>query len=169
MIRRSFRLGLWLGLLVGIGAAVYKVVQGRRPASAPFPEYRPPAPRPPERAAERPAPSPVVTPATTLPPEPEPTAVVEPEPEPAAAPAKKAVRKTAKAAKKAAPAKKAARLEPWVNPASGICPTTHPVKAKMGSGIFHLPGGLNYERTVPDRCYESPAAAESDGLRASRR
>jgi hypothetical protein len=59
---------------------------------------------------------------------------------------------------------------PWIEPAAaGACPAHHPVKAKLSSGIFHVPGGANYTRTVADRCYLSPEAAESDGLRASKR
>jgi hypothetical protein len=59
---------------------------------------------------------------------------------------------------------------PWVEPtADGTCPDTHPVKAKMASGIYHVPGGLNYPRTRPDRCYIDAAAAEADGLRPSKR
>jgi hypothetical protein len=57
----------------------------------------------------------------------------------------------------------------WVAPNDGACPTTHPVKAKLTSGIFHVPGGSNYARTNPDRCYTSPEAAEGDGLRPARR
>ncbi len=58
---------------------------------------------------------------------------------------------------------------PWVDPAdSGACPAHHPVKAKLASGIFHVPGGANYARTVADRCYLSAEAAESDGLRQSK-
>jgi hypothetical protein len=53
--------------------------------------------------------------------------------------------------------------------ADGACPATHPVKAKLASGIFHVPGGGNYERTKPDRCYVSAEAAEADGLRAAKR
>jgi hypothetical protein len=57
----------------------------------------------------------------------------------------------------------------WVEPDDdGSCPTTHPVKAKLSSGIFHVPGGLNYERTKPDRCYLDESAAEADGLRPSK-
>ena len=59
---------------------------------------------------------------------------------------------------------------PWVEPAeSGACPAHHPVKAKLASGIFHVVGGANYERTQADRCYLSPEAAEADGLRPSKR
>lgn len=58
---------------------------------------------------------------------------------------------------------------PWVDAAeAGACPAHHPVKAKLSSGIFHVPGGANYARTVADRCYLSPEAAEADGLRASK-
>jgi hypothetical protein len=57
----------------------------------------------------------------------------------------------------------------WIEPNSdGTCPATHPVKAKLSSGIFHVSGGLNYERTNPDRCYVDEAAAEADGLRPSK-
>jgi hypothetical protein len=57
---------------------------------------------------------------------------------------------------------------PWIEPEAGSCPASHPVKAKMASGIFHLPGGGSYERTNPDRCYVDAASAESDGLRAAK-
>ena len=43
------------------------------------------------------------------------------------------------------------------------------MKAKLASGIYHVAGGANYARTVADRCYLSPEAAEADGLRASKR
>ena len=58
---------------------------------------------------------------------------------------------------------------PWVEAMDGACPPTHPVKAKVSSKIFHLPGMLNYDRTVPDRCYADAAAAEADGFRAAKR
>ena len=57
----------------------------------------------------------------------------------------------------------------WVEPLDGACPDGYPVKAKPSSGIFHVPGGLAYERTKPGRCYPDPAAAVADGLRASKR
>src|SRR5262245_33882418 len=63
------------------------------------------------------------------------------------------------------PPQPAADDSPWVEPApSGACPAHHPVKAKLASGIFHVPGGANYARTQPDRCYLSVEAAEADGL-----
>ena len=57
----------------------------------------------------------------------------------------------------------------WVEAIDGQCPATHPVKAKLSSGIFHEPGGASYERTRADRCYLSPAVAEAEGLRPSKR
>jgi hypothetical protein len=85
---------------------------------------------------------------------------------PAPTPAKKAA-----PTKKAAAAKKAAapKPPPWVAPVDGECPPSHPIKAKMSSGIYHVPGGFNYARTRPDRCYRDTEAAEADGLRPSKR
>jgi len=60
-------------------------------------------------------------------------------------------------------------LAAWVEPQDKACPATHPVKAKRSSNIFHVPGGLNYDRTVPDRCYRDEAAAIADGFVKSRR
>jgi hypothetical protein len=57
----------------------------------------------------------------------------------------------------------------WVQPVDGECPVGFPIKAKLSSKIFHAPGGANYERTVPDRCYRDAVAAEADGLRAAKR
>jgi hypothetical protein len=57
----------------------------------------------------------------------------------------------------------------YLEPVGGACPPSHPVKAKLASGIFHVPGGQSYERTTPDRCYLDGAAAMRDGLRASKR
>jgi hypothetical protein len=57
----------------------------------------------------------------------------------------------------------------WVEPLDdGTCPAAYPVKAKLASGIYHLPGGLNYDRTNPDRCYADTGGAEQDGLRPSK-
>lgn len=57
----------------------------------------------------------------------------------------------------------------WTAPDSeGGCPTSHPVKVKLSSGIFHVPSGASYGRTKADRCYLSPDAAEADGYRASK-
>ncbi|MDP9419406.1 MAG: hypothetical protein M3P53_04550 [Actinomycetota bacterium] len=57
----------------------------------------------------------------------------------------------------------------WVEPKGTTCPASHPVKAKLASGVFHLPGMMHYDRTKPDRCYADPASAEADGLRQAKR
>jgi hypothetical protein len=57
----------------------------------------------------------------------------------------------------------------WVSPVDGACPNGYPVKANHSSRIYHVPGGQFYERTVPERCYTDPQAAEADGYRAARR
>jgi len=62
-----------------------------------------------------------------------------------------------------------AGTEPWVTPEGGVCPVSHPVKGKLASGIFHVPGGLSYDRTRADRCYLDADAATADGLRAAKR
>lgn len=57
----------------------------------------------------------------------------------------------------------------WIEPdAEGDCPLSHPVKVKLRSGIYHVPGGASYERTNADRCYTNPGDAEADGYRASK-
>ena len=141
MIRRSFRWGLFLGLLGGVAATLMKVLQSKR----------------------EPLPEPVVFTPTPVP-EPAPARGPEPvadEPLPAPTPVKKSAPK--------AKAKPKAATTPWVEPVEGGCPDSHPVKAKLSSGIFHLPGGFAYPRTRPDRCYIDAAAAESDGLRPAKR
>jgi micrococcal nuclease len=145
MIRRSFRIGLWLGLLAGIAFALSKILRPKAESSAIID---------------------LGSPGASLGPTPEPIQIPEPEPAPAPTPApvKKAVAKKP-AAKKAAPKK----LAPWVDPDGKICPQTHPVKGKLSSMIFQAPGNFAYDRTTPDRCYESPLAAEADGLRAAKR
>lgn len=71
--------------------------------------------------------------------------------------------------KAAAKKKPAAPSTAWVEPSDGACPDSHPVKANMDSKIFHVPGGLSYERTNAHRCYQSPDAATEDGLRQAKR
>lgn len=140
MLRRSFRVGLWLGLLAGIGFAAAKIFRPKPEASS-IPQAWPPL----DNARTVPTPIPV------------------PEPEPA--PVAKPVAK--KPAKKAAAPKK--KLPPWVDPEGRVCPQTHPVKGKLSSMIFQVPGNFAYERTTPDRCYNSADDAEDDGLRAAKR
>ncbi|MDQ3146360.1 MAG: nuclease, partial [Actinomycetota bacterium] len=57
----------------------------------------------------------------------------------------------------------------WTAAEGAACPATHPVKAKLPSRIYHLPGMANYSRTVPDRCYADGDAAEADGFRKAKR
>jgi len=76
----------------------------------------------------------------------------------------------APAAEPEAPAAPAAPVADWVDAVAGEDgPATHPVKAKLKSGIYHLPGMLNYDRTVPDRWYTTAEAAEADALRQAKR
>lgn len=56
----------------------------------------------------------------------------------------------------------------WTAPIEGRCPDGYPVKANDNSGIYHVPGGRFYERTVPERCYADTDAAEADGYRAAK-
>jgi hypothetical protein len=37
------------------------------------------------------------------------------------------------------------------------------------SGIFHVPGGLSYDRAKPDRCYNDEDAAADDGYRKAKK
>lgn len=70
------------------------------------------------------------------------------------------------------PSQAAARPERaavWVEPDEGACPLSHPVKAKLASGIYHEPRGASYARTRPDRCYRDAPSATADGLRAAKR
>lgn len=185
VIRRSFRIGLTLGLLGGVAFAIAKML-GARPhpqgAATPAPTDRWPRLVPEPVAA---ATTPVAPRTVPDPPAPEPVAVVAAPVEPAVvaasvepivaplapaatkppSPAKKAPKKAAKKA----PVKAKAPLARWVEPVGDVCPTSHPVKAKLASKIFHLPGMLNYARTRPDRCYQDAIAAESDGLRPAKR
>lgn len=149
-------MGLLVGLLGGAVAAALKAVQGRAtstPATSapatwtPIPDAEPVVVPPKPATPSKPAAAPRSTVSI---------ADLQEGPTPARKPA-------------AAPKKKAAKPEPWVEPVDGECPPTHPVKGKMSSKIYHLPGGFNYARTKPDRCYVDAAAAEADGLRPSKR
>ena len=56
----------------------------------------------------------------------------------------------------------------WLDPVDGACPDGYPVKANDNSGIYHVPGGRFYDRTVPERCYANTDDAEADGYRAAK-
>jgi hypothetical protein len=134
------------------------------PIPDPLPEPQPaPVPEP-TPAAATPAPAPAPAPVKKVAVKKRAAPLKAAPAPPAPAPAKKA----APAAKKAAaPAKKT--LPAWVDPKGTVCPKTHPVKGKLSSKIFQVPGNFAYERTTPDRCYKSADAAEDDGLRAAKR
>ena len=132
----------FLGVFAGIGYAVWRAVQARMPA-------------PSDELAWETAPFP-------FPPVPRPPGAVGAV---ATTPTESAIDESAGDEPTAdAPAGGA-----WVEPDDGACPSTHPVKAKLSSGIFHVPGGQNYDRTHADRCYVDPDAAAADGLRKSQR
>ncbi len=56
----------------------------------------------------------------------------------------------------------------WVAAVDGACPGGYPIKANESSGIFHVPGGRFYNRTIPERCYAKADDAVSDGYRAAK-
>ena len=56
----------------------------------------------------------------------------------------------------------------WVAPVNGDCPDGYPVKANDNSGIFHVPGGRFYDRTVAERCYANADDAIADGYRPAK-
>jgi hypothetical protein len=171
VIRRSFRRGLTLGLLGGAAITALRTFQRQRaqPEPAPPPAWEP-----------IPDTTPVTVPPPTTTPEPDlvadrapaPVVVADP-PRPAAPttppPAVNLLQEAPAKPKKAAAKKAKKPKAPWVDPVEGTCPGSHPVKGKLSSRIFHVAGGLNYDRTIPDRCYLDEAAAEADGLRPSKR
>ena len=62
----------------------------------------------------------------------------------------------------------AAEPATWLAPLDGECPDGYPIKANDNSGIFHVPGGRFYARTVPERCYANSADAVRDGYRPAK-
>ena len=165
MIRRSFRIGLWLGVLTGIGLALAKIFR--------------PKPEPPavldagstSTGARAWPPLETAAPAAPVAP-PAPSAPAAPVTPPAATPSAPAPERVDKpVAKKPATPQPAPKktLEPWIDPEGNICPESHPVKGKLSSMIFQVPGNFAYGRTNPDRCYESAEAATADGLRPAKR
>ena len=57
----------------------------------------------------------------------------------------------------------------WIDPVDGGCPDSHPVKANADSGIYHVVGGMSYDRTIAERCYCNETDAEADGFRRAKR
>jgi hypothetical protein len=152
-MRKSVKRALGAGIIGGAAYAAWRAWSARVPApapggiewsTAPFPF--PPVPHAPSGT----------------------TPTAKPTAKPTGAAPKATTPKPAKP-KPAASKASAAPAAAWKKPnADGSCPKTHPVKAKMASGIFHVPGGANYARTKPDRCYVDAAAAIADGLRPAK-
>jgi hypothetical protein len=148
LLKRMFK----LGLLAGAAYAVWRWLEAQRSESDLRWEAQPPPYPPRPRIEESPPATPVTATATAS---------------TAASPATESPATDAARATPTAPGTDAGDV--WVEPVGDACPVSHPVKAKMSSRIYHVAGGLNYERTHPDRCYRDPAAAEADGLRRAAR
>jgi hypothetical protein len=56
-----------------------------------------------------------------------------------------------------------------VVPEADRCPPSHPIKAKLASRIFHIPGMFAYDRTRADRCYPDESSAAGDGFTKAKR
>jgi hypothetical protein len=57
----------------------------------------------------------------------------------------------------------------WVEPVGSTCPPDHPVKVKLASRLFRVPGMFAYERSRPDRCYPNDQAAMAEGFTRAQR
>ncbi|CAN5167416.1 hypothetical protein BH24ACT1_BH24ACT1_10020 [soil metagenome] len=152
MIRRLFRFALKLGLIGSVVAVVAKVLDRRRSASSDWAtstEPWPPIDSSDNRAAD---PAPSEPDSAALAQDAEGEAIADPD----------EVDALLSAGSEGA--------EAWTDPGDdGICPASHPIKAKLSSKVFHLPGMANYERTKADRCYTDAETAEADGLRQAKR
>jgi hypothetical protein len=169
---RLLRRVLRLGLLAGVGVGIVKAVQGRK-APDPWADSwvstgAPGATRP--SAAPLPAAAPKPAAAETSEAEPADSDADAQEGDRAAGKASpsRAGKPTRKGPARKSPTGKAEdppdeRL--WVAANDGVCPQSHPIKAKLSSKIFHTPASRNYSRTKADRCYPDEASAQADGLR----
>lgn len=178
MLRRILTIGLKLGFVVGVVALAVQAFQRRDNA-----RRRPPAPPPwppldVDREQQR---QPASTPAT----EAFSLSATEDEVAEAArateqeatqlqqrlatAPTDAAVEAETPPSPAQAPAPVGPADAAWVDADDGACPASHPVKAKLRSRVFHLPGMVHYDRTNADRCYRDGAAAEGDGFRQAKR
>ena len=67
------------------------------------------------------------------------------------------------------PGENGSPMSSWVIGADAeTAPDGFPIKVKVSSGIFHVPGGRFYDRTKPDRWYATEEAAIADGYRRSK-
>ena len=138
---RWLRRFIWLGLIGGVGAAAYTVWH-RRQVERPAPEWSPADPAPLRLVGDEPR-----RPATTF-------APLSDDPSPNDAPL------VTLTADDTAPT--------WLPPVDGACPSGYPIKGNDNSGIYHVPGGRFYKRTVAERCYPTAEAAEADGYRPAK-
>ena len=144
---RWLRRFIWLGLIGGVGAAAYTVWH-RRQVERPAPEWSPADPAPLRLVGDEPR-----HPATTF-------APLSDDPSPNDAPLVPPTGDDSATADDTAPK--------WLPPVDGACPSGYPIKGNANSGIYHVPGGRFYDRTLPERCYASAADAEADGYRAAK-
>src|SRR5688500_16456499 len=166
---RLLRRVLRLGLLAGIGVGVLKAVRGRKgpdPWADSWVSTGPPG-------GTRPSPAPVAaTPKAAQAEEADAGKSGAAKPDTGKPAPSRAVKPTRTGPARKSPTGKAEdppgeRL--WVPANDGVCPQSHPVKAKLASKIFHTPSSRNYGRTKADRCYPDEASAQSDGLRPPQR
>lgn len=54
-------------------------------------------------------------------------------------------------------------------PVGPHCPYPYPIKARRANRCYYRPGRLRYDRTVPDPCFATEAAAQAAGYRRSGR
>lgn len=147
LARRLF----WLAVLGGVGYAVYTSWQRR---NEPVPDG--PAEWPPFDDVSAAAPSPASSAVPPLPDLGTGAAQTPPLPD---------LGDSARANASEAPA---SPVPAWVDPTDGACPVDFPIKGNANSGIFHVPGGRFYDRTVPARCYATEDAAVADGYRRAK-
>jgi len=162
---RLLRRVLRLGLLAGVGVGVLKAVRGRKgpdPWADSWVSTGPPG-------GTRPSPAPVAaTPKAPQAEEADAGKSGAAKPESGKPAPTRAAKPTRTGPARKSPTGKAEdppgeRL--WVPANDGVCPQSHPVKAKLASKIFHTPSSRNYGRTKADRCYPDETSAQADGLR----
>ncbi len=180
MVRSTAKWSFRLGFLLAIGFLVKKLLESQQEQPAPVvptpqPKSRPapptPAPSPPAGAtppAPVEAPAPVETPVAPAP------AAAQRRTEPLKAKRiadrmERPVRANRNVAGDGAPKTPKAAMVSWVEPLDGVCPTTHPIKAKLGSKVFRKPGMASYDASKPDRCYASEGAARRAGFNEAQR
>lgn len=176
---RLLRRVLRLGLLAGIGVGVLKLLRGGKgpdPWADSWVSTGPPG-------GTRPSPAPAATAPKSAQPEKSVAGKSSTDKtasgksnaakaEPGKAPTSRTARLTRTGPARKSPTGKAEdppgeRL--WVPANDGVCPQSHPVKAKLSSKIFHTPSSRNYSRTKADRCYPDETSAQADGLRPPQR